>query len=54
MLYIYTVCNTMSIAQIKLPKKLIEIKNADKGWTKAGVNLDLKILQISRILVGSV
>ena len=34
MLYIYTVCNTMSIAQIKLPKKLIEIKNADKGWTE--------------------
>ena len=24
----------MSIAQIKLPKKLIEIKNADKGWTE--------------------
>ena len=25
----------MSIAQIKLPKKLIEIKNADKGWTES-------------------
>ena len=44
----------MSISQIKLPKKLLKSKTSIKVGLNIGVNLDLKILQISRILVGSV